>query len=302
MLEVGPGNTLSTFARQHQSEYPEQLTVSSLPDKSLGQTDEETLLNALGQLWTYGINPDWSNLYGAEKKRRMALPVYPFERKRFWFESPKAEPEPPPVFELSGSLSRHCGEELAPGEVNTTSEVMGMVPATQSQPVPDGQRAGSYVATGNSMESARQDGKGQIRSTLEAIFTDLSGMDMSSVAPSATFLEMGFDSLFLTQVSQALQTRFGLKIKFRQLLDQLSDLGSLTDYVQEHIPATGLQRLPRLPLSRRQRARRRARYRQRSLRQPRCPPGGRCPRPTENRPQRSILKTSADSNCRRCPT
>jgi amino acid adenylation domain-containing protein len=249
LLEVGPGNTLSTLARQHQSEYPEQLIVSSLPDKSLGQTHEQTILNALGQLWTHGINPEWSNLYGAEKKRRVALPVYPFERKRSWFEAPKAEPEPPLVVELNESLSRQRGEEPAGGEVSTTSEVMGIVPATQSQPVPDGQPAEGHVATGNSMESARPDGKGQIRSALEAIFADLSGMDMSSVPSTATFLEMGFDSLFLTQVSQTLQTRFGLKIKFRQLVDQLSDLSSLTDYLQEHIPLAVLQSAPPAPAS-----------------------------------------------------
>ncbi|XXR37670.1 SDR family NAD(P)-dependent oxidoreductase [Sorangium sp. So ce375] len=35
-------------------------------------------------LWTKGLAVDWSQLYGAHKPRRVALPTYPFARKRYW--------------------------------------------------------------------------------------------------------------------------------------------------------------------------------------------------------------------------
>ena len=56
---------------------------------------------------------------------------------------------------------------------------------------------------------------------LAEIFEELSGMDFSHVDGSTNFLELGFDSLFLTQVTQALQSKFALKITFRQLLGDL---------------------------------------------------------------------------------
>ena len=64
---------------------------------------------------------------------------------------------------------------------------------------------------------------------LREIFEELSGMNLSQADGSTTFLEMGFDSLFLTQVTQSLQSKFGLKITFRQLLGDESSLGALAD-------------------------------------------------------------------------
>jgi amino acid adenylation domain-containing protein len=213
LLEVGPGNTLSTLARQHPAAYRDQLVASSLPDRSMNEPDDGAVLHALGQLWTYGINPEWPRLYGDEKPRRVSLPLYPFERKRFWLEAREAQPQ-------AAIASPDSGINALPQAVDG-----------RPQQAPEGQHDGDPVVN----MSVDTDRKAQIRSSLEAIFTDLSGMDMSTVPVSASFLEMGFDSLFLTQVSQALQTKFGLKIKFRQLVDQLSDLSSLTDYLDRQL-------------------------------------------------------------------
>jgi acyl transferase domain-containing protein len=47
------------------------------------------LLTALGRLWLEGLNVDWGAFYGAEQRRRLPLPTYPFERRRCWIEPPK---------------------------------------------------------------------------------------------------------------------------------------------------------------------------------------------------------------------
>jgi acyl carrier protein len=90
------------------------------------------------------------------------------------------------------------------------------------------------------MEVAQPQGReARIRSILEAIFLDLSGVDVSA-SGSTPFLELGFDSLFLTQVSQALHEKFGLKITFRQLLDQLSNLEALAAHVDQNLAPDAL--------------------------------------------------------------
>jgi acyl transferase domain-containing protein len=82
--------------------------------------------------------------------------------------------------------------------------------------------------------SARVD---RIRTALLDVFQDLSGLTVAEIDRSATFLEMGFDSLFLTQVTQALQTKFGVRITFRQLLDQESTLDALAAHLDARLPA-----------------------------------------------------------------
>jgi amino acid adenylation domain-containing protein len=65
---------------------------------------------------------------------------------------------------------------------------------------------------------------------LIAELTALSGRDLSKVTRETTLLDLDFDSLFLTQLAIALQKKFGVKLRFRQLLDELDQLGTLADY------------------------------------------------------------------------
>ena len=42
------------------------------------------LLETVGRIWVAGAVVKWSGLYGHERRRRVPLPTYPFERKRYW--------------------------------------------------------------------------------------------------------------------------------------------------------------------------------------------------------------------------
>ncbi len=86
LLEVGPGRALSQIAQQHSAKSGE-VTVFSTLDSSHEQTGEQALmLTTLGKLWLGGVKPDWDGFYANEKRRRIPLPTYPFERKRHWVE------------------------------------------------------------------------------------------------------------------------------------------------------------------------------------------------------------------------
>jgi acyl carrier protein len=65
---------------------------------------------------------------------------------------------------------------------------------------------------------------------LKVELTAISGLDLTAVDREKSLLNLGFDSLLLTQVAIALQKKFGVKLRFRQLLDELSTLGALADY------------------------------------------------------------------------
>jgi acyl transferase domain-containing protein/acyl carrier protein len=86
LLEVGPGRTLSTLAKQHSTD---RVIVSSLPHPQEKHSDIAFLLNSLGRLWLSGVSINWFGLYAKERRQRIPLPTYPFERQRYWIERQK---------------------------------------------------------------------------------------------------------------------------------------------------------------------------------------------------------------------
>ncbi len=87
LLEVGPGNSLTTLARRHPARKPEQDVVASTRHPKEPEHDQAFLLKSLGQLWIAGAPVDWEGFYGEERRRRVPLPTYPFERQRYWIEA-----------------------------------------------------------------------------------------------------------------------------------------------------------------------------------------------------------------------
>jgi amino acid adenylation domain-containing protein len=232
LLEVGPGNVLSTLARQN---LPRQngnaggdaqnpLTmVSSLGDAASGDTSSLDLLNAVGSLWAAGLQPKWDALHSGERRHRISLPTYPFERKRFWLEAPPSQkPVPSRLDPLPGAETVRT---------NMSFEETQSVTHNSQGPTPDPQPATDRAAVISSMVSE--------------IFADLSGVRIQPSDASSSFLEMGFDSLFLTQVSQSLHSKFGLKVTFRQLLSDASSLKSLAEFIDSQLPAEALSPKPR---------------------------------------------------------
>lgn len=92
ILEVGPGETLTTLARRHSLAKPEQLIVSSLPHPSKSQQTLRHLYWSLGKLWLNGVAIDWHGFYAHENRHRISLPTYPFERQSHWIHREERNP------------------------------------------------------------------------------------------------------------------------------------------------------------------------------------------------------------------
>ena len=89
LLEIGPGRTLATLATQHLEKDAQQQVLTSLGHVKEQQSDICFLLQTLGRLWLAGVEIDWSGFYAHEKRHRLPLPTYPFERQRYWIEPNK---------------------------------------------------------------------------------------------------------------------------------------------------------------------------------------------------------------------
>ena len=90
VLEVGPGQTLTTLARQALSRENARGTIPCQGPVQSAGSSVANLLAAVGRLWLSGITPDWSGVQ-AGFRQRVALPTYPFERRRFWVEPMKLD-------------------------------------------------------------------------------------------------------------------------------------------------------------------------------------------------------------------
>jgi len=104
-LEVGPGKTLGTFARRT---IAGARIVSSLPHPKQAERDEEVFLEAIARLWLSGAPIAWEKLE-EERAKKVSLPAYPFQRKRYWIEPPLAAELP--ATEGAPPLSRTPEEE-----------------------------------------------------------------------------------------------------------------------------------------------------------------------------------------------
>ncbi len=69
------------------------------------------------------------------------------------------------------------------------------------------------------------------------IVCDMSGLEPDELDGSDTFVELGFDSLFLTQLAGAFKAKFAVPILFRQLLRDLNTIDKLMTYLDTTIPA-----------------------------------------------------------------
>jgi len=91
LLEVGPGQTLLTIARWHPRRAAGQVVLTSMRPVDYQESDVAFLLTTLGRLWLAGVQVDWGGYYAHERRRRLVLPTYPFERQRYWIEPPQRE-------------------------------------------------------------------------------------------------------------------------------------------------------------------------------------------------------------------
>ncbi|MBP2436781.1 type I polyketide synthase [Microbacterium amylolyticum] len=78
-LELGPGRVLSSFVRRIAAG-GESTAVNLLRHRKETVTDAHHLARAIGRMWEAGVAPDWARFHADRSVRRVALPLYAFDR------------------------------------------------------------------------------------------------------------------------------------------------------------------------------------------------------------------------------
>ena len=219
LLEVGPRTTTATLARQQAKDIKRQIAISSLGSTADDDAEWMAILQAIGQLWLAGVDLDRKQFYADEYRHRIPLPTYPFERKRYWID-----PKPAIAQTLSLALTAE------PIPIQPNAETRSLPSTTQSlQPSP----TPNLEVQAHIMNEAR---KQQLIPQLQEVLETTSGLEIDGSDGITTFLEMGLDSLSLTQVAMALKKKFKVKITFRHLLEDYPNLDTLSDFVLRSLP------------------------------------------------------------------
>ncbi|WP_165906279.1 type I polyketide synthase [Streptomyces sp. Z26] len=84
-LELGPDAVLAAMVRQT----ADDVTAGAVLHRERPET--ESLFAGLGALWTAGVRVDWNAVFDGTGARRVDLPTYPFEHKRYWIAPVRAQ-------------------------------------------------------------------------------------------------------------------------------------------------------------------------------------------------------------------
>jgi acyl transferase domain-containing protein/acyl carrier protein len=189
-LEIGPGRSLGALAREQYraSEAGQSAVVSSsLPAAEDNKSDTETIMTAVGQLWVTGVPIDWERMWAGERRARISLPTYPFQRQRY---SLRRLASPP-----------HAAQAPRAGGASTVA-VPDAVPV-RGRP---GSLPSEYVAPRTELEE-----------TIAAIWGKLMGYQ--SIGVFDDFFLLGGDSLSAAQVAGRLRDSFSVAISVKEAFD-----------------------------------------------------------------------------------
>ncbi|WP_243049110.1 polyketide synthase [Dyella sp. RRB7] len=211
LLEVGPRSALTTLARQH-PQCRGRIVVPSLADAP--HNERAAWLDAAGQLWCAGVAIAVDALDHRQRRQRVRLPTYPFERKRHWIDAalPQAAAVASPVAAPAPTL---------------------VVPPFTPPSAPLVESSMDANLPGANAGSARYP---RLLAQLTELFEDVAGTELQGADPTAGFVELGLDSLALTQVALQLQKTFALKITFRELMESFSSFERLAMHIDQLLP------------------------------------------------------------------
>jgi iturin family lipopeptide synthetase A len=77
-IEIGPGNVLSKLGRQANANLTWLNSIES------EKNDNANISSSVASAYAQGISINWSGFEAGNKQTRVALPTYPFQRKRYW--------------------------------------------------------------------------------------------------------------------------------------------------------------------------------------------------------------------------
>lgn len=205
LLEVGPGRALTSLAKQHPGRTASHLVLSSTRHPRENRSDLSFILESLGRLWMAGVDIDWAMFYEYETRRRIPVPSYPFERKRYWIDTARTT-----------AAGRRFSEGKIPHEreTSTTPEIHTRKDLA----------AGTLGASENFVQQ-----------TLHRIWTEVLGLAPTGI--NDDFFDLGGNSLAAAELFSRIERAFGKRLPLSTLY-QAPTIRKMAAHVGTEMPCT----------------------------------------------------------------
>lgn len=211
IFEVGPSQALTTIIRRHPDRPAGLCALPTMPHPYDGTPELAVLLSAVGQFWSAGGAVCWAGLHEGRQPRRVPLPGYPFQRRRY-------RVDPPVRFAAAGSVA-----------VTETAD-------KATEPVLSAELPSAELLSAS--DDTRAD-LGQTYHLVADAFCQVLGV--SRVDPHDSFFALGGDSMMSAQLIRLARHTFGLPIALRGVFENPTVAG-LAHHVEtlrrQHPPAS----------------------------------------------------------------
>ena len=192
-VEVGPGRLLSNIVRHHVQAEKEagHKIVNIIKHQQEKTADDYYLLGKIGEMWGYGAAIDWDSLHpdGEDKPKRVPLPGYPFDRKRYWID------EDP----FQGLAEWQNRGDDRPG-------LQEPEPEPAADPAPGEHEDEDYDAPRDELESA-----------IAHLWQEFLGFER--IGREVDFFDINGDSITATQLVTRLQKLYPVEISLQQFFE-----------------------------------------------------------------------------------
>ncbi|SFD21736.1 Acyl transferase domain-containing protein [Chitinophaga sp. CF118] len=199
-------------------------------------------LPVIADLWIKGMPVDWPLLYTGALPQRISLPLYPFYRKRYWFDNrvPVATPALPLIDVPSAKVLLTDLQDslmlVKPSVENVQTRLLTYEPVAET-PVPlktilKETEYPEHLPVANSLFQEVKEVSGQLKIILkEALYLD------NNPDENRAFQELGLDSIVGVELVKSINERFNISLAVTKLYDYPT-LFTLAAYIQQLLPQT----------------------------------------------------------------
>ncbi|RCX20929.1 thioester reductase-like protein [Anaerobacterium chartisolvens] len=189
LLEMGSISTLSGI----DGECIKNDKTVVLPSMSYNRNDLEQMLETTSKLYMAGINIDWKQFSKGYERKKVILPNYPFQRKRYW--------------KVVNNIVLH-GKQLAGHDNVENSEVHCLF----------SENVGVKMIE-------------DIQLKIKEIIKSVSGIEVSDIDENANLFSLGLDSLMLIQIKKQLDNEYKTDISVDKFLEDLDTVQKISAYI-----------------------------------------------------------------------